>query len=415
MQVFKFGGASVKDAEGVKNLYNILQLYQNTQKVVVISAMDKMTNLLEEVVGAYFDNPQSLSIKIDEVKEYHLQICLALFDVNHKVQGLINDFIEKIKSFLNVNKSENYDFVYDQIVPYGELMSTTIVSEYLAFKNLKNTWLDARELIKTDSIYREARIDWEHTENNLKEHVPQHKLSVIQGFIASDEWQNTTTLGREGSDYTAGILAYCLDAKEVLIWKNVDGVLNADPREFENTVLLNQISYQEAIELSFYGASVIHPKTLQPLQRKEIPLFVKSFYNPEKKGTSVCKIQKIEPLVPCFIVKKELILLSISTKDFSFFVEENISEVFALFHKYQVKVHLIQNSAISFSLCIDNKFRKANTLIDYLQKKFKVSYNKDVQLYTIRHFDQEAIERIRKNRTVLLEQRTRETVQFVTK
>ncbi|HLS29328.1 MAG TPA: aspartate kinase [Flavobacteriaceae bacterium] len=415
MQVFKFGGASVKDAKGVKNLYRILQLYPNTRKVVVVSAMNKMTNLLEEVVGAYFNNPEDLSIKIDGVKEYHLQICAALFDSKHKIHRQINTFTEKIESFLKVNKSENYDFVYDQIVPYGELMSTTIVSEYLRFKKLENTLLDARELIKTDSIYREAKIDWETTENNLKERIQSDKLSLIQGFIASDQWQNTTTLGREGSDYTAGIIAYCLDAEEVLIWKNVDGVLNADPQEFKNTVLLNQISYQEAIELSFYGASVIHPKTIQPLQRKEIPLYVKSFYNPEKKGTSVCERQKIDPLVPCFIVKKELILLSISTMDFSFFVEENISEVFALFHKYQVKVHLIQNSAISFSLCINNKFRKADILIDHLQKKFKVSYNKDVMLYTIRHFDQEAIERIRKNRDVLLEQRTRETVQFVTK
>src|SRR5690625_2885818 len=415
MQVFKFGGASVKDAKGVKNLYRILQLYPNTRKVVVVSAMNKMTNLLEEVVGAYFNNPEDLSIKIDGVKEYHLQICAALFDSKHKIHRQINTFTEKIESFLKVNKSENYDFVYDQIVPYGELMSTTIVSEYLRFKKLENTLLDARELIKTDSIYREAKIDWETTENNLKERIQSDKLSLIQGFIASDQWQNTTTLGREGSDYTAGIIAYCLDAEEVLIWKNVDGVLNADHQEFKNTVLLNQISYQEAIELSFYGASVIHPKTIQPLQRKEIPLYVKSFYNPEKKGTSVCERQKIDPLVPCFIVKKELILLSISTMDFSFFVEENISEVFALFHKYQVKVHLIQNSAISFSLCINNKFRKADILIDHLQKKFKVSYNKDVMLYTIRHFDQEAIERITKNRDVLLEQRTRETVQFVTK
>lgn len=415
MQVFKFGGASVKDAAGVENLYQILQLYRNTQKVVVISAMDKMTNLLEEVVGAYFDNPKELPIKIDGVKAYHLQICASLFDADHSIHRQIETFIDKITSFLEVNKSENYDFVYDQIVPYGELMSTTIVSEYLKCKELENTWLDARELIKTDSVYREAKIDWETTADNLKEQIQPHQLTLIQGFIASDQWQNTTTLGREGSDYTAGIIAYCLDAKEVLIWKNVEGVLNADPREFKDAVLLNQISYQEAIELSFYGASVIHPKTLQPLQRKEIPLYVKSFYNPENPGTSVCKRQNIEPLVPCFIVKKDLILLSISTTDFSFFVEENISEVFALFHQYQVKVHLIQNSAISFSLCIDNKFRKADMLIAHLQQKFNVSYNNEVQLYTIRHFDQESIERIRKNRTVLLEQRTRETVQFITK
>jgi len=414
MQVFKFGGASVKDAKGVINLFNILQLYQNSKKVVVVSAMDKITNLLEEVVEDYFCKEDYL-LKIEQVKKFHENICLELFDADHHVFLLIKEYIQKIKSFLEINKSENYDFVYDQIVPYGELMSTSIISAYLKSKSLENNWLDARQLLKTDSTYREAKIDWEKTGENIKNLLQDHKLSLTQGFIASDKWNNSTTLGREGSDYSAAIIAYCLDAKEVIIWKDVDGVLNADPREFKETTLLNQISYQEAIELAFFGASVIHPKTIQPLQQKEIPLFVKSFYHPERTGTSVCKRIKIDPLIPCFIVKKELILLSISTSDFSFFVEENISEVFALFHQFQVKVHLIQNSAISFSVCIDNKFRKADLLITHLQKKFKVSYNKNVSLYTIRHFNQQAIEEVLNNAEVLLEQRTRETVQFVVK
>src|SRR5690625_480357 len=414
MQVFKFGGASVKDAKGVINLFNILQLYQNSKKVVVVSAMDKITNLLEEVVEDYFCKEDYL-LKIEQVKKFHENICLELFDADHHVFLLIKEYIQKIKSFLEINKSENYDFVYDQIVPYGELMSTSIISAYLKSKSLENNWLDARQLLKTDSTYREAKIDWEQTGENIKNLLQDHKLSLTQGFIASDKWNNSTTLGSEGSDYSAAIIAYCLDAKEVIIWKDVDGVLNADPREFKETTLLNQISYQEAIELAFFGASVIHPKTIQPLQQKEIPLFVKSFYHPERTGTSVCKRIKIDPLIPCFIVKKELILLSISTSDFSFFVEENISEVFALFHQFQVKVHLIQNSAISFSVCIDNKFRKADLLITHLQKKFKVSYNKNVSLYTIRHFNQQAIEEVLNNAEVLLEQRTRETVQFVVK
>lgn len=415
MQIFKFGGASVKNAEGIKNLLHILKLNGTTEKVIVISAMGKMTNAFEEVVDFYFDKQEVYLEKIKEIQAYHQEICVELFPENHLIFQKIESFITEIKTFLSANNSDHYDFVYDQIVSFGELLSTTIVSEYLKENNIKNTWLDARKLIKTDSVFRDAKVDWKITENNINTIVNPKELSLTQGFITSDLVGNTTTLGREGSDYSAGILAYCLNAEKVCIWKNVEGVLNADPQEFSDTELLKQISYQEAIELAFYGASVIHPKMLQPLQRKKIPLFVKSFYHPENEGTSVCEGQEIIPKIPCYIVKKDLILLSISTRDFSFFVEENISEVFALFHQYQTKVHLIQNSAISFSVCIDNKFRNAAVLIEYLQQKFQVSYNRNVNLYTIRHFDQKAIERIRKNRSVLLEQRTRGTIQFVTK
>jgi aspartate kinase len=299
-------------------------------------------------------------------------------------------------------------------VGYGELLSTTIVSAYLTDQNLDNTLLDARKLIKTDATYRDAQVIWEQTEKQIKNHIDPDKLSITQGFIASDENNFSTSLGREGSDYSAGILAYCLDASNLTIWKDVEGVLNADPSIFQNTVLLNTISYEEAIELAFYGASVIHPKTLQPVKRKGIPLFVKAFKNPKAAGTKVCSGKDIDPETPCFIVKPNLTLISLSSRDFSFFVEENMSEVFALFHHYQIKVDLIQNSAISFSVCVNDLFNNIEDLLKELQEKFKVKYQRNVSLYTIRYFNQNAVNQIESGKEVLLKQTTRKTVQLVT-
>ncbi|MAN28394.1 MULTISPECIES: aspartate kinase [Mesonia] len=416
MNIFKFGGASVKDAQGVKNVAKVLQKTGITHKVVVISAMGKTTNALEKVIHSYFEEDTSLTENIQVIKTYHHQILMELFPdkslpVFHKVKHLF----EELETFLNRNKSPNYDYVYDQVIGFGELISTTIVSEYLSFLNIENTWLDARNLIKTDATYRDAKVNWVSTEKKIQENIQGNKLYLTQGFIASDPNNFTTTLGREGSDYTAGIFAYCLKAIDVTIWKDVDGVLNADPRVFKNTQLLKEISYEEAIELAFYGASVIHPKTLQPLQKREIPLLVKSFYHPEAEGTVVGRGKIITPYVPCFIVKKNLVLLSLSALDFSFFVEENISEIFALFHKYQIKVDLIQNSAISFSVCVDNKFNNVDKLITHLKAKYKVKYHKNVSLYTIRHFSEEAINQLEEGKTILLKQLTRTTVQLVTK
>jgi aspartate kinase len=300
------------------------------------------------------------------------------------------------------------------VVGFGELISTSIVSYYLKSVGIENVWHDCRNLIDTDSIYRDADVNWENTQQKILNHINEDELSITQGFIGSDSNNFTTTLGREGSDYTAGIFAYCLNAENVTIWKDVPGVLNGDPNVFDDTSLLEQISYEEAIELAFYGASVIHPKTLQPLQQKEIPLFVKSFYNPKDQGTKVGKGKLLNPLLPCYIVKKDLVFLSLSTLDFSFFVEENISEVFALFHKHQIKVDLIQNSAISFSVCVDNKFKNVDKLIEILKAKFKVDHQKGVSLFTIRHYDDVAIQRIEKDKTVLLKQLHKETIQFVT-
>jgi aspartate kinase len=280
---------------------------------------------------------------------------------------------------------------------------------------LKNNWIDVRPLIKTDNNYRDAQVDWEVTQKLISKGIKKKTLNITQGFLGSDDNNFTTTLGREGSDYTAAIFAYCLGAESVTIWKDVPGVLNADPRYFENAVLLNQISYREAIELAFYGASVIHPKTLQPLQKKEIPLFVKSFINPKLPGTSVSKGADLEPHTPCFIVKKNQLLLSLSSIDFDFIMENHISEIFALFAKFKVKVNLIQNTAISFSVCIEDKYNNFEELRKVLAKKFKVSYNENVSLYTIRHFDENAAKVVETNKTILLRQISRETMQVITK
>ena len=416
MKIFKFGGASVKDADGVKNVLDVLQKVGHEDVLMIISAMGKTTNALEVVIKNYFEKSSEFHASLQEVRKYHNQILMDLFDnEDHDVFFAVNSHFADLEYFLRSNKSPNYSFVYDQVISFGEIVSTTIVSHYFNEKGLKNNWLDVRNFIKTDNSYRDANVDWEQTQKLISKGIKKKTLNITQGFLGSDENNFTTTLGREGSDYTAAIFAYCLSAESVTIWKDVPGVLNADPRYFENAVLLNQISYREAIELAFYGASVIHPKTLQPLQKKEIPLFVKSFINPLLPGTSVAKGEDLEPKTSCFIVKKNQLLISLSSIDFSFIMEENISEIFALFHQYKMKVSLIQNSAISFSVCIEDKFGNFNELKNILSKKFKVSYNENVSLYTIRHFTKEAAEMVEKGKTVLLKQISRETMQVVTK
>lgn len=416
MRIFKFGGASVKDANGVKNVVNVLKTVGYEDTLLVISAMGKTTNGMELIINNYNNNKAALLPSIEDVKKYHTDIMLDLFiDNQHPVFAKVDIIFNEILGFFERNKSPKYNFIYDQIVGYGELISTTIISGYFNEIGLMNEWLDVRKFIKTDDNYRDANVNWEKTQKSILDGVNRGKLNITQGFLGSDENNFTTTLGREGSDYTAAIFAYCLNADSVTIWKDVPGVLNADPRYFEETELLNQISYREAIELAFYGASVIHPKTLQPLQRKEIPLYVKSFINPEAPGTKVTKGKGIEPNVPCFITKRDQVLIRLSSLDFSFIVEENISEIFKLLHDYRMKVDLIQNSAISFSVCVDNKFNNFDNLIKILESKFKVTYYQNVSLYTIRHFNEKAIEFLQNGREVLLEQRTKETLQLVVK
>ncbi|HAB27205.1 MAG: aspartate kinase [Xanthomarina sp.] len=416
MQVFKFGGASVKDAKGVKNLVNVLNKtgYKNT--LVVVSAMGKTTNALEKVIANYFDNKGELQSSLQEVIKFHNGILLDLFDnEQHAVYKKITALFNELTAFMDRNKSPDYNFVYDQVIGYGELVSTTIVSEYLNDVGLKNQWLDVRDFIKTDNYYRSAHVDWEASQERIATQFNRTQLNITQGFLGSDANNFTTTLGREGSDYTAAIFAYCLNAQSVTIWKDVPGVLNADPRYFENAHLLNKISYREAIELAFYGASVIHPKTLQPLQRKEIPLFVKSFLQPENKGTMVSKEAGLDPQIPCFIVKKNQVLISLSSLDFSYIVEDNISEIFKLLHLYKMKVDVIQNSAISFSVCVDNMYKNLEKLLQHLKAKFKVTCTENVSLYTIRHYNELAIKQLEKDKEVLLKQLTHETMQIVTK
>lgn len=416
MQVYKFGGASVKGAEGVRNVAKVLNTtgYENT--LVVVSAMGKITNALELVVKNYFDNKAELQSAIHDVIKYHNEIILELFENDrHNIFNVVKSLFDELTLFFKNNKSPDYNFVYDQTIGFGELVSTTIISYYLNEIGLKNKWIDVREYIKTDNYYRRANVNWETTQANISSKLDAKKLNITQGFLGSDTNNFTTTLGREGSDYTAAIFAYCLNANSVTIWKDVPGVLNADPRYFENTQLLHQISYREAIELAFYGASVIHPKTLQPLQRKEIPLFVKSFLNPKNDGTKVSKGKVLDPEIPCFIVKKNQTLISLSSLDFSYIVEENISDIFNLLHLYKMKVDVIQNSAISFSVCVDNIYDNLEKLLQHLKAKFKVTSYDNVSLYTIRHYNNDAIAELENGKTVLLKQLTQQTVQIVTK
>jgi aspartate kinase len=413
MKIFKFGGASIKDAAGVKNVTNILQSEGTDNTVVVISAMGKNTNAFEAVIDAYYYKTDKLSEKLGIIQDFHKDLMAGLFEEEDTIYKEIDILLGELSWFLARNTSQRFNYVYDQIVCFGELLSTKIVSAYLTKIGVDNNWFDVRNYIKTDSNYRDAKVDWELTQDLISTKLDPSKLNITQGFIAANDTENTTTLGREGSDYTAGIFAYCLAAENVTIWKDVPGVLNADPRVFQDTTLLEQISYEEAIEMAFYGASVIHPKTLQPLERKEIPLLVRSFINPKGVGTSITKGISLVPLTPCFIVKKDQILVSIAALDFSFMVENNLSYIFQKLHDYQLKVNLIQNSAISFSVCIDNKFKNFDAFYNALKTEFKIEVHKGVDLYTVRHFNDKAIASIEEKGKPLLTQVNKETIQIV--
>lgn len=417
MEVYKFGGASVRDANGIRNVSEILKKTGNYQdKVVVVSAMGKMTNALEEVVEAYLFEKERIEEKINFVRQYHKNVVYELFqDKKQEAWSRVESIFEDMNSFMTLNRSVQHSFVYDQIVGLGEIISSTIVSMYLKKIGVENNLIDVRGIIKTDDFYRDANVDWSQTQRLISEKVRKGILNITQGFLGSDENNFTTTLGREGSDYSAAILAYCLNSTSVTIWKDVVGVLNADPRYFENTQLLREIPYEEAIELAFYGASVIHPKTLQPLKKKNIPLYVRSFIEPEKQGTAVCNAENISPKVPCFILKQNQNLISVSSKDFSFIEEENLSYIFSLLSKHKMKVSIIQNSAISFSFCVDNKYDNLTKLIDDLSVRFNASCIQDVNLYTIRQSTQDAVDKTEKGKTILLKQVLNNTVQIVTK
>ena len=413
MKVFKFGGASVKDAESVKNVVRVLKHEGIENTLIVISAMGKMTNAFEKIVDSYYSKNDNLAEQIEFARSFHLEIIENLFE--DKKQLILFD-IEKLfgqlSGFLITNKSKDYNFIYDQIVGFGELLSTKIISVYLNEIGISNKWIDVRDYIITDANYRNATVNWKETAANIKA-LNTNNLFLTQGFLGSTEKNITTTLGREGSDYSAAIFAYCLNAKSVTIWKDVDGVLNADPRYFKEAKLLKQISYSEAIEMAFFGASVIHPKTIKPLENKNIPLYVRSFYNLDLKGTIVGKDLSLLPEIPCYILKKDQILISISALDFSFMVENNLSDIFKILHNYKLKVNLIQNSALSFSVCIEDKFNNFEQFLSKIKLKYNVSFVKDVSLFTIRHAVEKVITLVEDKEVVLLKQDTKGTVQLV--
>ena len=413
MKVFKFGGASIKDASSIKNILKITSSYNDEKLIIVVSAMGKTTNALEIIVDNYFNNKTELQSSILDVFNFHSEIMMDLFKKNNPVFYETSKLFEKLKSFIKSNKSPSYSFVYDQIVSVGELISSNIIHHFLLNNNIDCSLIDARNCIKTDSKYRGGKVQWDSTNKKVKEAITKTNINITQGFIGSDKNNFTVTLGREGSDYSAAIFAYVLNAESLSIWKDVPGLLNADPKFFSNTKLLNQISYSETIELAFYGASIIHPKTLQPLQKKEIPLHVKSFKNPKSKGTIISKEIEIEPLVPCYIFKENLILIKLSSLDFSFMVEDNISNIFKELHDFKMKVDVIQNSAISFSVCFFDKYNNIDALVKNLEGKFKIEMHKNVSLFTIRHFNEKSIKKVSNKRKLVLEQRTEKTVRLI--
>ena len=410
MKIFKFGGASVKDADSVKNVLRVLSIQGFERCLIVVSAMGKTTNALERVVEFYF-NKSDYQQEIAKIKEEHIQIARGLFDENHHVFSEIKLFFDDIESFLRRNKSPNYNFVYDQVVTCGEMISSKILSVYLSDNEMGNRWLDARDFIKTDTNYREGVVNWEDTEKNISQ-LDKAKTYVTQGFIGSDENNFTVSLGREGSDYSAAIFAYCLDAKDMTIWKDVPGVMTGDPRKFENVELLSNISYEEAIEMAYYGASVIHPKTLQPLKQKSIPFFVKSFISPEKAGTKI-GISTENQLLESYILKENQVLMRISTRDFSFIAEDHISFIFRELAKRNIKVSLMQNSAISLALCLEDKFNNIDELEAELEQDFNTEIVKNVSLFTIRNARLENLDKLYEGKNVLLEQITKTTVQMI--
>jgi aspartate kinase len=421
MKVFKFGGASVKDAKAVKNVTEIIRLFQKEKLLIVISAMGKTTNALEAVVDALWGrNKTTFELKITEINTFHLEIIKQLFTTpQHPIYNQLNEIVEALKNRYYEEIPDNYDYEYDQIVSLGEVISTLIVEAYIKESGFSSNWTDARRLIRTNNTFRDANVDWKRTEELIQKNItPLFETSdiiITQGFIGHTSEFLTTTLGREGSDFTAGIFAYCLDAENVTIWKDVPGMLNADPKYFENTVKLDQISFQEAIELSYYGASVIHPKTLKPLQNKNIPLFVKSFVNPLSEGTEIQSSNQYDHLIPSFIFKVNQLLISFKTRDFSFIVESHLSDIFNRLAAIGAKINLMQNSALSFSILVDANKVNIETILNTFQSDYEVRYNEGLELVTIRHYDQATIDRVTVNKEILLEQYARQTARIVMK
>lgn len=413
MKVYKFGGASVKDADGVRNVVNIIKGASDSL-VVVVSAMGKMTNALEIVADNYFNHKMAESSSaFDDIKRYHIKIVEDLFG---SVSGSLrfNEQLSVFEQRLKQAPSLYYDFEYDQIVSFGELLSTAIVSDYLVFKGIRCKWMDSRVLLKTDNLYRDANVDWDFTKKQMQEAFTfsDADIYLTQGFLGGTLSNITTTLGREGSDYTAAIIGNIMNAEDVTIWKDVAGVLNADPRWYPEAKKISELSYNEAIELTFYGAQVIHPKTLKPLQNKEIPLYVRSFVEPEASGTIIHSGIAVPNTAPVYVLKKDQFFVTVNPKDFSFIMEDKLIEIISIFRKYRVKINLMQSSALNFSACFDRK-RETMELINDLGNHFTVRYNEGVDLLTIRQYTPAAIEEMTKSREIIDSQITRRVARFI--
>ena len=415
--VEKFGGASVNSATSIKNVISILRLDEKV-RVVVVSAMGKTTNSLEKIVDLWYRFTRFNQEEFTYIKQYHTTIVKDLFSNTSALEialSMVEEIFAELKQNLLSLNPKDYDFLYDSIVSYGERISTAILSLYMTSLDINHRLIPAQEVIKTDNSYRGAQVDWKKTQQEVEEKFKnlflETDLVITQGFLGSTREGYTTTLGREGSDYSAAILAYCLNAKSLTIWKDVDGLMSADPKRMADAKKLEQVPYREAIELSYYGASVIHPKTIKPLENKSIPLYVKSFVNPEKEGTVINHSEEVKPLVPNYIFKDKQTLLSVSAKDFSFIVEENLANIFSVLSCFGVKVNLIQNSALTFSVCFDNNDYILPRLIETLQQNYNVKYNNNLQLITIRHYTQETIENLNKTGRILIEQKNRVTLQ----
>lgn len=416
MQVFKFGGASVKDADGVRNLTSIILKQPGAELLIVISAMGKITDKLEDLCKAYQYGGENTQQIFEEIKQFHFNILSNLFPdhSNPVFDDVANTFVE-IDWLLEDAPDDAPDYIYDQIVSIGELVSTKIVSAYLSEMGCNVRWIDARNFIHTDNTYKEGKVNWEKTEQEIQKHlvpVLEKNIAVTQGFIGSTSENFTTTLGRDGSDYSAAIFAACLQADSLTIWKDVPGVLNADPKWFDETQRIPQLSYHDAIELAYYGATIIHPKTIKPIQNKNIPLYVRSFLQPDAPGTDITGLNNHLP-VPSFIFKVNQALISIFPKDFSFIIEENLSDIFSLFHKHKVKINTMLNSAISFSVSFDHDPAKLQALIADLSAHYKVKYNTGLELVTIRYYNQQTIDRVTVNKNIILEVKSRHTCQIV--
>lgn len=418
MQVYKFGGASVKDAEAVKNVTTILRENNFNEKVVVISAMGKTTNELENVINLYYAGKAEWEKALDNLFEKHLVIINKLYGESPKDKAIedIKQLTESVRSFLKGNTSRNYNYIYDQVVSAGEYISTTIVSDYANSTGLKNTLLNVKEVLFTDNAYTEGKVDFEKTEAAIKAKVSdlvKTGFVITQGFVGCTPEGLTTTLGREGSDYTASIFAYSLNAERMTVWKDVEGIMNADPKEFKDAQFLSEITYHEAIEMTYYGASVIHPKTIKPIQNKNIPLEVRSFVNYNKRGSIISANANTSFVPPIIIWKRGQTLLSFSAKDFSFIAEEHLSKVFATFAENRLRINMMQNAAISFSIAVDFKKEKIDNIMSKLQSDFSITMNENLSLLTIRHYNPGIIERLTKDKDILLRQISRTTIQVL--